>query len=207
MDIAIPARLSEEFATVDAVWRSTAATRGLDALILSWVKYEKQLRRLFCFLVFQNPDLGEGKNAEVVSVLLENDNLYPRHFIKAIGALEVKPVPALVGPKHDALAKEIARINHYRNRLMHGQLSGDSMSREDLGKDVAFLIEWIDALASGADREFGFDGLVRNACHAAAAQNVAVAKFPFKTMPEFKDWLRQITHPKKANAPTPPPRV
>lgn len=196
MDLFIPERLAEEFATVDVIWRSGAETRGLDALILSWVKYEKQLRRLFCFLVFQNAELGEGKNADVIGVLVENDKVYPRHLIKAIAELKVKPVPALIGERHERLAREVTRINRYRNKLMHGQLSGGSMSRDDLARDVTHLMEWISALAIGANNEFGFDGLVRNACRAAGVGKVAVEQFPFKDVAGFKGWLEQITHGK-----------
>lgn len=47
-----PGALTNEFATVEAIWGLThATTRGVDALILTWVKYEKQTRRYFSFLV------------------------------------------------------------------------------------------------------------------------------------------------------------
>jgi hypothetical protein len=36
----LPHRLKQEFATVERFWNSTAKTRGVDALILSWTKYE-----------------------------------------------------------------------------------------------------------------------------------------------------------------------
>lgn len=52
--LSIPAALKQEFATVEAIWHSGAETRRVDALLLCWIKYEKQLRRLFCFLVFQH---------------------------------------------------------------------------------------------------------------------------------------------------------
>ncbi len=55
--LVIPAQLKEEFATVETVWHSTGKTRRVDALMLSWVKYEKELRRLFCFFVFQHPKI------------------------------------------------------------------------------------------------------------------------------------------------------
>ena len=48
----IPGKLKEEFATVEALWNTTAETKRVDCLVLSWVKYEKQLRRLFSFLCF-----------------------------------------------------------------------------------------------------------------------------------------------------------
>lgn len=79
MELVIPERLTQEFATVHAVWQSEAATRGVDALLLSWIrlllswiKYEKQLRRLFSFLVFQHPAMSGEKSAEAVVVLVGN---------------------------------------------------------------------------------------------------------------------------------------
>ena len=51
----IPPRLKKEFETLDRLWDCKAETRRVDALILSWVRFEKQLRRLFSFLVFQHP--------------------------------------------------------------------------------------------------------------------------------------------------------
>jgi hypothetical protein len=52
--LVVPALLKEEFRTVEAIWNLKAATPYLDALILSWVKYEKQLRKLFGFLLYQH---------------------------------------------------------------------------------------------------------------------------------------------------------
>ena len=43
----LPPCMKVEFATLEAVWHSTAQTRRVDALVLAWVKYEKQLRRFF----------------------------------------------------------------------------------------------------------------------------------------------------------------
>ena len=48
--LVIPEALKVEFATVETLWNSDVETRRVDALALSWIKYEKQLRRLFSFL-------------------------------------------------------------------------------------------------------------------------------------------------------------
>ena len=39
----IPESLKEEFETVELIWQSNAKTRRVDALLLCWIKYEKQL--------------------------------------------------------------------------------------------------------------------------------------------------------------------
>lgn len=79
--LTIPARLSEEFSTVAALWNSSGTTRRVDALVLSWVKYEKQLRRLFCFLVFQHPNITDGKIDGIIAVLaVKPSSLESRHW-------------------------------------------------------------------------------------------------------------------------------
>lgn len=189
----IPQALQQEFATVEALWHSAAETRRVDSLLLSWVKYEKQLRRLFCFLVYQHPKTTANTINSVITVLAQNNKLYPETFIRGIAALGVKSVPALVGPQHTHLTAEVQRIKKYRNKLMHGQATGQSIQSAQLERDVKHLVAWIEALASGADKEFGYDGLRRNTFREAkAGPNIAVAKFPFATNADFATWLKAI---------------
>lgn len=186
----IPPPLASEFATVVAVWESNGTTRRVDALLLCWVKYEKQLRRLFSFLVFQHPQIDGQTAEEVVAALAENNRVYPRHFEKGIKELKVTPVPELMGEAYAALKADIERINSYRNKLMHGQITGKKITSPEIEKDVRILIRWISALADGARAEFGYDGIGRNTYRAAKANaNIAVGEFPFKTATEFKQWL------------------
>src|SRR5260370_42338688 len=127
LKLAIPAQLQEEFATVETLWHSTGKTRRVDALMLSWVKYEKQLRRLFCFFVFQHPKITANQIDAVITVLAENRNLYPETFIAGIKALGVMSVPDLLGRSHGELWPQITRIKKYRNKLMHGQITGQNI--------------------------------------------------------------------------------
>src|ERR1019366_4748399 len=53
--LVIPDALKDEFATVEVLWYSNAETKRVDSLALSWIKYEKQLRRLFTFFIYQHP--------------------------------------------------------------------------------------------------------------------------------------------------------
>jgi len=194
LKLIIPEQLLEEFATVDALWRSTGKTRRVDALMLSWVKYEKQLRRLFCFLLFQHPKIGADNIDGIIAVLAENRRLYPETFIAGIQALGVTPVQTLLGSHYDTLWSEITRIKAYRNKLMHGQITGQGISSAQLERDVLWIIEWIACLATAADSTFGYDGLKRNTYRAARSTSmIPIGKYPFTTAAEFDTWLSELT--------------
>jgi hypothetical protein len=102
--------LKQEFATVESLWHSNAETRRVDSLILSWVKYEKQLRRLFCFLVFQQESITEEIVDEVITILAQNQKLYPETFIAGIKELGVPSVAQLLGPRYEELQDEISTV-------------------------------------------------------------------------------------------------
>jgi hypothetical protein len=194
LKLVIPPLLKKEFATVEALWASSGETRRVDSLVLAWVKYEKQLRRLFCFLVYQHPGFSEKSIVDIIDVLVSNRNLYPDTLVRAIEGLGVKKVSSLIGSEYSALASEIDRIKKYRNKLIHGQVTGQSISSAQLERDVKFLVAWIAALAEGAQLQFGYDGLGRNTFRAAkGVTSAAVASYPFSTPAEFKTWLGGLT--------------
>jgi hypothetical protein len=194
LKLRIPQQLLEEFATVDTLWHSTAKTRRVDALMLSWVKYEKQLRRLFCFFVFQHPKIDAAKIDQVIAVLAENRNLYPETFIAGIEALGVTSVPDLLGLHYAKLWREMTRIKSYRNKLMHGQITGQGIKSPQLERDVLWIIEWVSCLAKEAEHAFGYDGLRRNTYSVArSTSKIPVGKYPFTTPAELKTWLSGLT--------------
>lgn len=191
----IPHALRTEFATINALWQSGAKTRRVDSLILSWVKYEKQLRRLFCFLVFQHPDISEHRVERVLSDLAENDRLFPRTFIRAIGELRTKTVAELIGEQHSTLNQHVQRIQNYRNKLVHGQVTGQKIDASALERDVRWIISWVESLAAGAQTAFGYDGLGRDTFKTAKATKPVLTDFPF-TPETFGEWLHELSHPK-----------
>jgi hypothetical protein len=194
LKLTIPHQLLEEFSTVETLWHSTGKTRRLDALMLSWIKYEKQLRRLFCFFVFQHPEIGAEKIDQVIAVLAENPSLYPETFLAGIKALGVTSVPGLLASHYAKLWREITRIKRYRNKLMHGQITGQGIKSPQLERDVLWIVEWVSCLASAAERAFGYDGLKRNTYRVAkSTSQIPVAKYPFNTPGELKTWLLELT--------------
>lgn len=193
LKLVIPPALKQEFATVEALWDSGAATRRVDSLLLSWIKYEKQLRRLFCFLVYQHPNITDKTINSVIAAMAQNNFLYPETFIRGIGALGVTRVSTLIGQNYTQLAAEVARIRKYRNKLMHGQATGLAIQSNQLERDVKWLVQWIAELGAGADSAFGYDGLRRNTFRVAkATANIAVAAYPFSTPVTFGDWLHGL---------------
>lgn len=194
----IPEPLKIEFASIEALWKSDAKTRRVDALLLSWIKYEKQLRRLFCFLVFQHPNIGQKEIDQMIAVIAANSQLFPETLIAGIQELGVKPLSDLLGARWTALSRELARIKDYRNKLMHGQMTGRGLSSDYLERDVIVIVNWIHSLGEAARSEYGYDGVGRNTYrHAKAGGTQIVQKYPFNTIEEFEKWLKRLS--KKVN--------
>ncbi len=189
----IPDRLKIEFATIESLWSSSAQTRRVDSLLLSWVKYEKQLRRLFCFLVFQHPRITQESIESVITTMAVNRDLKPETFLAGIESLGVTPVQELLGEHHQRLWREIKLIKRIRNKLMHGQITGMKVTSAQLERNVLLLIEWISTLANAAEATFGYDGIRRNTFRAAkSVQKINIAKYPFSGVGEFKSWLKDF---------------
>jgi hypothetical protein len=191
----LPSCLLNEFATVQAVIGSDGSTRRVDALLLTWVKHEKQLRRLFCFLVFQHASVDKENLEDMVEAISGNNRLYPETFQKGINQLNNGNVADLVGDRYSELSVELDRIRAYRNKLMHGQITGQRISSLTIERDVKILVDWIVALAAGANLRFGYDGITRNTYRAAKeSSKIAVSSYPFTNSDEFKKWLTKLTH-------------
>lgn len=189
----IPTSLATEFEGLELIWNSQAQTRRVDALVLAWVKYEKQLRRLFSFLVFQHPKIGSKQIDDVIAAFVESRNLYPKTFMKGISKLGGKSVPELLGSSYEELSGHLTRIKTYRNKIMHGQITGQKIASAQLERDVLHIIRWITELADRAQAEFGYDGLRRDTYFAAkATSTVVVQNYPFKNTTELRKWLKAL---------------
>src|SRR5436190_24018605 len=105
--LTIPSALAQEFATVAAVWHSNGETRRVDALLLSWIKHEKQLRRLFCFLLYQHPNIRADNIDTVITALANERKLYPETFVVGINDLGVGSLNDIVGPRYAAFKTEL----------------------------------------------------------------------------------------------------
>ena len=99
----------------------------------------------------------------------------------------------LIGPSHAQLSPEMERIHRNRNKILHGQLTGQKLDVARLEADVEHVIEWMAALAATGMREFGYDGLERNTARLARIRPRRIFPYPFTTAADFETWLTELT--------------
>lgn len=73
---------SEEFSSVDLLINSSAKTRGVDAFVLSLIKAERQIRKLFTYLIFKYPSFGTTDVLNLRESLVQSRKVYFEGFIK-----------------------------------------------------------------------------------------------------------------------------
>ena len=96
----------------------------------------------------------------------------------------------MVGERHSALNEEIGKIGRYRNKIMHGQLSGDNISVETLINDAQILVDWMDLLGAGAIEHFGYDGIEPNTyCKAMQNKESIEGYEKFASLEELKKFI------------------
>lgn len=182
----------DEFLPVNTLLSLTAETRAVDAFALSLIKVEKQIRRIFTFLIYQHPNYIEGDGIKLREVLSSNKKMYLDNFVKGINQLLSKTVEQIYGPQYAEHYDEIKKITSDRNKIFHGQVTGKSLTREQLINKVEFMKGWCKNLADKFDEEIGYDGFGRNAYRKSDRtidlRNLADFESPVK----YADFLKSI---------------
>lgn len=156
------ATVDTEFATVQAVLDSGAATLAVDAFALSLIKHERQLRRLLTYSVFQFPVFSSKDIEPLRRTLSANNHIFAEGFIRGLDALWPRSVATLVGARHAELSQSLARAVGARNKIFHGQVTELGLDRKTLLSLVADLREWCTLLAKAAEGAYGYDGFGRD---------------------------------------------
>jgi hypothetical protein len=162
-----------EFETVDLILRSSAPTRGVDAFALSVIKAERQVRKIFTYLVFQYPAFGAGDISELRRRLAANRRLYFNGFIRGIDAIYPESVEQLIGDEYQNLRALIDEAVEVRNKVFHGQLTPQGHHRSELVSYVSGIRHWCELLSGAAMREVGYDGLERPSSFRKSARDLA----------------------------------
>lgn len=150
--------LAEEFLTVDLILNSTAETRGVDAFALALIKAEKQMRRLVTHLVYQSPAFGRSDRRVLRKTLESNSKVYFNGLECGFDALYPRTVRDLIGPEYEALCARLDKARTYRNKIFHGQLTADGLTRSQLSGFVSDIRRWSERLAKSCRYEFGYEG-------------------------------------------------
>jgi hypothetical protein len=151
-----------EFSVVELVLDSEFETRGIDAFALSVIKAERQMRRLFTYLVYQSPTVTAVDIPALRAVLGASRRVYFEGFQSGINNLLQTSIRELIGAGFDELNARMSEAIEVRNKIFHGQLTDRWLSTSDLLEYVAKIRRWCELLATSALHEIGYDGFMRN---------------------------------------------
>jgi hypothetical protein len=169
--------VADEFKTVDIVLASGAEVRGVDAFALSLIKAEKQARRLVTYLVYQHPWCRATTIPELKDALEKSTKVYFDGLLAGWNALYPRSVDQLVGTEYTRLMDRLSAATKHRNKIFHGQLTGQDLSRRELVGFVTDIRAWCEVFGKGAQSEVGYDGCGRNSFRKAPNAAALCAKY------------------------------
>lgn len=89
--------------------------------------------------------------------------MYPKSFKAIVGE------PTYI----QFLNTDFIRIKRYRNKILHGQPTGEQLSADDLHQEIIIMRDWCSKVAETMNKEIGFDGFQRNSFRKNANKNLA----------------------------------
>ncbi|CAI1102569.1 Uncharacterised protein [Serratia quinivorans] len=155
----------EEFDIIEEILGTQYETRYVDSFSLCLIKAERQIRRIFTYLIFQNENFDENDTTNLRETLAKSKRLYFEGFIKGIDILAKNSIKDILPHDYDALLKEISSATKYRNKIFHGQLTEDCLSREQLSESIEHIRSWCSKLSTEAKKTYGYCGFERNSFH------------------------------------------
>lgn len=159
-----PTSFNEEFETVYTLLGSDFVTSRTDAFVLSYVKMEKQARKLFTHLVYQMPSFSTKDTKDIIDAISSRRNLFFDNYISGFDNLYNKSFKEIVQPGYyeKFIQHNYKRIKNYRNKILHGQLTGKGLSAEKLEEEIEIMVNWCFRVAESMNQEVCFDGFSRN---------------------------------------------
>lgn len=152
----------EEFETVNLLIQSDKTTRGVDAFSLALIKTEKQIRKLCTHLIYQYTKIQNESFPNIRNVLFENRRVYFEGFIVGFNTIYPVKLNELIGEDYEGLLDRVNESIGIRNKIFHGQLTNQNLSRDDLLNLTDNLSTWCRLLSEGAKKEIGYDGFEWN---------------------------------------------
>jgi hypothetical protein len=194
----------KEFATIDLLLSSTHETRGVDAFALTLIKAERQMRRLVSYLVYQFPCFQQSEVDQLREVLQKNPCVYFAGLKTGFDEIYPRSVEQLIGYKYKKLNLRLIEAGRYRNKIFHGQLTSDYLSRHELVGFVCDIREWCKTLAEAAHKELQYNGFDRNSFRKSKNSDLYKQfKVKFVDVNSYKEFIKKsMENPKKARAGT-----
>jgi hypothetical protein len=188
----------EEFLTVDLLLGSRYETRGVDAFALSLIKAERQMRRLVTYLVFQFPCFRNGDGEQLRDILAKK-KVYFDGLECGFGALYRNSIRDLIGSDYDKLRARLSEAHRHRNKIFHGQITLEYLSRQELLGYVCDIRSWCKTLANGAFSEVQYDGFGRNSFMKSEIDDLPTRfKLQFSGVTDYEKFICNNMVPKES---------
>ena len=188
----------EEFNIVEYLICSNYKTRGVDAFSLALIKSERQIRKIFTFLVYQSSFFNKKNSNEIIKIISQNDFLYSRHFIVGINLLLEKNIEILYGDNYKDDLKTFTEINKIRNKIFHGQITGKSLSSLNMIKMTKHIQLWCINFSLCFQNEIGYDGFYRNSLQKSTKK--ILLKEKIESIEDLKKIIEHMTKKTSANS-------
>ncbi|MER9414065.1 hypothetical protein [Mesorhizobium sp. M0589] len=184
--------LDDEFRPVDEILKSDHRTKGVDAFTLTYLRAERQVRKLFTHLVFQSEAFDLGNRRQLRQTLYQAPDVSFKKLADGIQRLSGVSVADMVGAEFDRLFNVLRVAKQYRDKLFHGQLPDQYLSTETFIELEANIRTWCRLLAAGAEREIGYDGFPDSHCKRHRPEIVKRVTGHLPNLGAYEDLLRRL---------------
>jgi len=150
----------DDFLTVDLLVKSNSKTGRTDAFIVAYTKLERQARRIFTYIIYQYPAFSFRNYREIVDTIASKAYLDFPKFLKGFDALYPMSIESIVGSSlyTSFIGTDFQRIKGYRNKIIHGQITGRNLNPDDLKKEIGIISNWCSKLAESMMTIISYDG-------------------------------------------------
>jgi hypothetical protein len=182
----------DEFRTVSLILDSRAKTLGVDAFALSLLKAERQIRKLFTYLIYQFPNFGRNDVGDLRGVLTRNRNVYFEGFERGFDALYCASIKRLLGGEYEHLRNRLDAAIDHRNKIFHGQLTARFLTQQELVGFAYDIRGWCTRLSEEATAELGYDGFGRNSFQKSHIPDLwKRCKHQLRTVNDYDEFIKR----------------
>ena len=129
---------------------------------------------------------------ELRRILAENRYMYFENFRKGIEEIYPKSIESIYGKDYKYDLKVLENISKDRNKIFHGQITGQSLSRGKLLERVESMKKWGEALSRTFNDEIGYGGFGRNSFRKSQRQLSLKNEDNFSSLKKYKQLLKTI---------------
>jgi hypothetical protein len=182
-----------EFEVIEYLLNSNNESRAIDSFSLSLLKIEKQIRKIFTHLIYQYECFEPSDKIKIIDILSANRYIYFRHLIIGINLIYYKEIKEIYGIDYEVDYNSISSLKSFRNKIFHGQLTGEKLNRNDLTGFVAIMKKWSKQIAESFQDEINYDGFKRNSLTKSKKDFSTLLKYKITNIEDLEKLLGEMT--------------